>query len=65
MQLKWSESRATVASTGSLKKIDWVSRAYMSRQTIVLIDGPQLADFMVEFGVGVSDVETIKLEEAG
>jgi len=29
--------------------------------TIVLIDGPQLADYMIEFGVGVSDVETIKL----
>jgi restriction system protein len=30
--------------------------------TIVLIDGPQLADYMIEFGVGVSDVETIKLK---
>jgi restriction system protein len=30
--------------------------------TIVLIDGIQLADYMIEFGVGVSDVETIKLK---
>jgi restriction system protein len=29
---------------------------------IVLIDGVQLADYMIEFGVGVSDVETIKLK---
>jgi restriction system protein len=29
---------------------------------IVLIDGVQLADFMIEFGVGVSDVETIKIK---
>jgi restriction system protein len=29
---------------------------------IVLIDGVQLADFMIEFGVGVSDVETITLK---
>jgi restriction system protein len=28
----------------------------------VLIDGVQLADFMVEFGVGVDDVETIKIK---
>jgi restriction endonuclease Mrr len=26
-----------------------------------LIDGVQFVDFMIEFGVGVSDVETIKL----
>jgi restriction system protein len=30
--------------------------------TIVLIDGKQLADLMIEFGVGVSDVETIRLK---
>jgi restriction system protein len=30
--------------------------------TIVLIDGVQLADYMIEFGVGVSDVETIRLK---
>lgn len=30
---------------------------------IVLISGAQLADLMVEFGVGVSDVETIKLKK--
>jgi restriction system protein len=28
----------------------------------VLIDGVQLAEFMIEFGVGVSDVETIRLK---
>jgi restriction system protein len=30
--------------------------------TIVLIDGPQLADYMIEFGVGVSEVATIELK---
>jgi restriction system protein len=31
--------------------------------TIVLIDGVQLAEYMIEFGIGVSDVETIKLKK--
>jgi restriction system protein len=31
-------------------------------QHIKLIDGVQLAEYMIEFGVGVSDVETIKLQ---
>jgi restriction system protein len=30
--------------------------------TIVPIDGKQLADLMVEFGVGVSELETIRLQ---
>jgi hypothetical protein len=30
--------------------------------TIVLIDGTQLADLLIEFGVWVSDVETIRLK---
>jgi restriction system protein len=30
--------------------------------TIVLIDGVQLADYMIEFGVGVSEVDTIKIK---
>jgi restriction system protein len=30
--------------------------------TMVLIDGVQLADYMIEFGVGVSDVEMIKIK---
>jgi restriction endonuclease Mrr len=29
--------------------------------TIVLFDGVQVASFMIEFGVGVSYVETIRL----
>lgn len=29
--------------------------------TIILIDGPQLAQFMIDFGVGVSEVEALKL----
>jgi restriction endonuclease Mrr len=28
----------------------------------VLIDGAQLANFMIEVGVGVSDMETIRLK---
>jgi restriction system protein len=30
--------------------------------TIVLIDGAQLAQLMIEYGVGVSDVETVRLK---
>ena len=30
--------------------------------TIVLIDGAQLADYMIEFGVGVNELETIRLK---
>jgi restriction system protein len=33
-----------------------------SQITMVLIDGVQLATLMIEFGVGVSDVETIRLK---
>jgi restriction system protein len=32
------------------------------QNTIVLIDGAQLAELMIDFGVGVSDVETIRLK---
>lgn len=32
------------------------------QNTIVLIDGTQLAELMIDFGVGVSDVETIRLK---
>ena len=32
-----------------------------SQITIVLVDGPQLADLMIEFGVGVTGKESIKL----
>jgi restriction endonuclease Mrr len=35
------------------------------RPSIVVIDGAQLAEYMIEFGVGVSDVETIKLKRLG
>lgn len=37
--------------------------AKTSQIAIVLIDGVQLADFMIEFGVGVSEVETIALKK--
>jgi restriction system protein len=46
-------------STFSREAIDY---AKASSIAIVLIDGVQLADYMIEFGVGVSDVETIKLK---
>jgi restriction endonuclease Mrr len=30
---------------------------------VVFIDGVQLAHYMIEFGVGVSDVETIRIKQ--
>jgi restriction system protein len=40
-----------------------IEYARTSSVTIVLIDGVQVAEYMIEFGVGVSDVETIKLKK--
>ena len=40
-----------------------VNYAKALQATIVLIDGEQLADLMIEFGVGVSDVQTIRLKK--
>ena len=46
-------------STFSRDALDYVKTL---QTRIVLVNGVQLAGYMIEFGVGVSDVETIKLQ---
>lgn len=53
--------KGVMISTSNFSR-EAVEYANASQITIVLIDGPQLADYMVEFGVGVSEVDTIKLK---
>jgi restriction system protein len=55
-------ARKGVMITTSNFSREAIEYAKTSQITIVLIDGVQLADYMVEFGVGVSDVDTIKLK---
>ena len=56
-------ARKGVVITTSTFTQDAVTYARTLQTTIVLIDGTQLADLMIEFGVGVSDVETIRLRK--
>jgi restriction system protein len=55
-------ARKGVMITTSNFSREAIEYAKTSQITIVLIDGVQLADYMIEFGVGVSDVDTIKLK---
>jgi len=54
--------KGVVLTTSSFTQ-DAVNYAKTLQATIVLIDGEQLADLMIEFGVGVSDVQTIRLKK--
>jgi restriction system protein len=56
-------ARKGVVITTSTFTQDGSTYAKTLQTTIVLIDGTQLADLMIEFGVGVSDVETIRLKK--
>jgi restriction system protein len=60
--LHGNRARKGVVITTSNFSRDAIEHAKSSQLAIVLIDGVQLADFMIEFGVGVSDVETIKIK---
>jgi len=60
--LQGNRARKGVFLTTSNFSREAIEYAKTLPTTIVLIDGVQLADFMIEFGVGVSDVETIKLK---
>jgi restriction system protein len=60
--LHGKRARKGVLITTSSFSRDALEYAKTSQIAIVLIDGLQLADFMIEFGVGVSDVETIKIK---
>jgi restriction system protein len=61
--LHGNRARKGVVITTSNFSREATEYAKTSQIAIVLIDGEQLADFMIEFGVGVSDVETIKLKK--
>ena len=60
--LQGNRARKGVFLATSSFSRDAIDYANGLQTTIVLIDGVQLADYMIEFGVGVSDVETIKLK---
>jgi restriction system protein len=61
--LQGHRARKGVFITTSSFSRDAIDYAKGLQTTIVLIDGTQLAEYMIEFGVGVSDVETIKLKK--
>ena len=60
--LHGQRARKGVMITTSNFSREAVEYAKNSQIAIILIDGEQLADFMIEFGVGVSEGETIKLK---
>jgi restriction system protein len=59
--LQGQRARKGVLITTSNFTRDAVDYAKGLQNTIVLIDGTQLAQLMIDFGVGVSDIETIRL----
>jgi restriction system protein len=60
--LHGNRARKGVVITTSTFSSEAREYAKTSQIAIVLIDGVQLADFMIEFGVGVNDVETIRIK---
>jgi restriction system protein len=60
--LQGQRARKGVLITTSSFSRDVVEYAHNLQSTIVLIDGRQLSELMIEFGIGVSDVEIIKLK---
>lgn len=60
--LHGKSARKGVVITTSTFSSEAKEYAKTSPIAIVLIDGVQLADLLIEFGVGVNDVETIKLK---
>lgn len=61
--LQGQRARKGVLITTSAFTKDAAEYARNLQSTIVLIDGRQLAELMIEFGIGVSDVETIRLKK--
>lgn len=60
--LQGHRARKGVVLTTSNFSREATEYAKSLQTTIVLIDGVQLADYMIEFGVGVNEVDTIKLK---
>jgi restriction system protein len=61
--LQGQRARKGVLITTSSFSRDAVDYARALQTTIVLIDGTQLAQLMIEYGIGVSDVQTIRLKK--
>jgi restriction system protein len=59
--LHGKHARKGVMITTSTFSRDAIEYVKTLPTTIVLVDGVQLSGYMIEFGVGVSDIETIKL----
>ena len=53
--------KGAVITTASFSK-DAVDYAATLQTTIVLIDGKQLAELMIEFGIGVTEIEVVRLK---
>jgi restriction system protein len=60
--LHGKHARKGVFITTSVFSREALEYAKTSQISIVLIDGATLASYMIEFGVGVSDVDTIKIK---
>lgn len=60
--LQGQRARKGVLITTSSFSRDAAEYAAGLQNTIVLVDGTQLAQLMIEYGIGVSDVETIQLK---
>jgi restriction system protein len=60
--LQGHRARKGVLLTTSGFSREAIEYAANIQTTMVLIDGHQLAELMIDYGVGVSDVETIKLK---
>lgn len=61
--LQGQRARKGVLITTSSFSREAVDYAQGLQTTIVLLDGTQLAQLMIEYGVGVSDVQTIRLKK--
>jgi restriction system protein len=60
--LQGQRARKGVVLTTSTFTREAADYAAGLQSTIILVDGPQLAELMIDFGIGVADVETIRLK---
>ena len=60
--LQGHRARKGVVITTSIFTREAMDYAAGLQSTIVLVDGSQLAALMIDYGIGVADVETIRLK---
>jgi len=60
--LQGQRARKGVVITTSTFTREAIEYAAGLQSTIILVDGPQLAQLMIDYGIGVADVETIRLK---